>query len=188
MKSFLFIFIGAMFCGQGGVAAEPKIDLEPWHVEVLPLGLEFRFEREESQQMADRRPLNLALGGRKGSSSLLFEYSSFTETTGNVTLSLERTHQEYSFWWKEKFMDFEFMEAFFSAGLGGYEEKLTTSLAMSGSTTDTSALQALGGAGAGLQTLVFKYVLLSIEGRFIAGKNFDPNPQASFLLRLGGEF
>ncbi|HEY8269761.1 MAG TPA: hypothetical protein VIG33_02655, partial [Pseudobdellovibrionaceae bacterium] len=155
---------------------------------LLPFNLEFRYERDASQQTVDRRPKNFAIGAGTVASTILFEYSAFNENTGNKTLSLARTHQEYSFWWKEKFMNLEFLDAFFSGGVGGYEEKVTTTLSGAGSATDSSGLQALAGASVGLQSLMFNYVLVSIEGRLIAGKNFDPNPQGGILLRLGAEF
>ena len=85
-------------------------------------------------------------------------------------------------------MNLRFVDLFVAGGLGFYEEKVTTSLLSSGSITDSSGLQGLGGASAGIQTMILRYVLCSLEGRLIAGKNFDPNPQADLLLRVGVEF
>ncbi len=183
---FLFGIMTVLFFGFVSKAAEQKTS--PWHVNLLPLNGEYRYERDSSQQTVDRSPISLAAGARKGTSTILFEYSAFTEKTGNSTLSIDRSHQEYSFWLKENFMSFESVDFFIGGGLGAYEEKVTTTLAGSGSATDTSGLQIMGGTCAGVRTLVFRYVLLSFEGRLIAGKSFDPNPQVSLLARLGVEF
>jgi hypothetical protein len=182
----LLIVLGVFLFGFGAQAAESEDS--PWHVDFLPLTVELRYERDSTQQTTDRRPVNLALGIRKGASTILFEYSSFTEETGNATLFIARKHQEYSFWWKESLMNFELLDFFISGGLGGYQEKVTTTLAGSGSATDTNGFLAMGGAGAGIQTLIFRNIILSLEGRFIAGQNFDPNPQADLLVRVGVEF
>jgi hypothetical protein len=182
----LSIILATLFFSLVAEAAETKA--LPWHLDFFPLNGEYRYERDSSQQLVDRRPLNLAFGARKGASTFIFEYSSFKELTGNVTLSIDRQHQEYSFWWKENLINLEFVDFFVSGALGGYEEKATTTLAGSGSATDTSGFQPLGGVSAGIHTLMFRYVLFSFEGRLIAGKNFDPNPQVSLLARLGVEY
>lgn len=160
----------------------------PWRVNIFPLNAEVRYERDSSQQMVDRQPVNFAFGVRQGPSTVLFEYSKFNETTGNATLSLDRSHEEYIFWWKQNILNTELVDFFISGGAGAYTEKVTTTLSGSGSTTDSSGLQPVGGASAGVHSVILKYVLISFEGRLMAGKNFDPNPQAGMLLRLGVEF
>lgn len=169
-------------------APAAKIAVAPWRFNIFPLNGELRYERDATQQMVDRRPLNFAVGLRKGPSTLLFEYSKFNEKTGNATLSLDRGHEEFLLWWKQNILNFAMLDLFIAGGAGAYTEKVTTTLAGSGSSEDSSGLQMMGGASAGVQSLLFHYVLVSFEGRLMAGKNFDPNPQPGALLRLGVEF
>ncbi len=177
----LLILISILLSVNGVQAA-------PWRYNVFPLNVELRYERDSSQQLVDRKPLNLALGVRNGPSTVLMEYSRFNEKTGNTTLSLDRVHEEYLFWWKQNIMNFEICDLFVAGGLGAYTEKVTTDLAGGSSVTDSSGNQLMGGVGAGIQSLVLKYLLVSLEGRMMAGKNFDPNPQPGAVLRLGVEF
>jgi hypothetical protein len=193
MKSLFvafFLLLGvvpAQAAGGGAKAPVTKADALPWRYDLF-LNAEIRWERDATQQMVDRHPFGLAVGVRKGPSTVLFEYSKFDEKTGNATLSLNRSHEEFLFWWKQNIMNFEMLDFFVSGGAGAYTEKVVTTLAGSGSSEDSTGLQVMGGISAGAQSLLFRYVLVSFEGRLMAGKNFDPNPQPGMLLRLGVEF
>lgn len=193
MKSFFAVFFLLLGFAQaqaaagapGGAAKTPET---PWRYDIFPLNGEVRWERDATQQMVDRHPFGLAFGVRKGPSTVLFEYSKFDEKTGNATLALDRSHEEFLFWWKQNIMNFEMLDLFIAGAAGGYTEKVTTTLAGSGSSDDSTGLQMMGGVSAGVQSVLFRYVLVSFEGRLMAGKNFDPNPQPGMLLRLGVEF
>lgn len=181
MRSLLFVLGILLVTAPAGAET-------PWRVNIFPLNSEIRYERDSTQQMVDRRLVNFSFGVRQGPSTVLFEYSQFAEKTGNATLSLDRRHEEYLFWWKQNILNFELVDFFISAGGGAYAEKVTTTLSGSGTITDSGGLQLMGGASAGVHSVILKYVLVSFEGRLMAGKNFDPNPQAGMLLRLGVEF
>lgn len=183
---FLLLMTGILLGTAIGQAAEVKSS--PWRFDIFPLNLEMRYERDSSQQMIDRRPLNFAIGLRKSSSTILLEYSSFSESTGNTTLAIDRDHSEYLLWWKENLINFELLDFYVTVGAGGYEEKVSTQLAGAGAVTDSSGLQFVGGGSAGIQSMLAGMVLVNAEARLIAGKNFDPNPQASLLIRIGVEF
>jgi hypothetical protein len=196
MKSFLVAFFlllslsHAHAASAGGAAKSPaeRVAVAPWRYDIFPLNGELRWERDSTQQMVDRHPFGLAFGVRKGPSTVLFEYSKFDEKTGNATLALDRSHEEFLFWWKQNIMNFERVDFFISGGAGAYSEKVVTTLAGSGSAEDSTGLQMMGGVSGGVQSLLFRYVLVSFEGRLMAGKNFDPNPQPGMLLRVGVEF
>jgi len=187
MKSLITV-IGLLLISVSALAQAPKAPPRSLFANINLINPEMRYERDSSQHMTDRRPLNLSAGLRKGSSTWLFEYVSFAETTGNATLSIDRQHREYTFWWKENLINLELLDFYLSAGLGAYDEKVTTKLAGSSDAVDSSGLQMMGGGSGGVQTKIAGYFLASIEARILAGKNFDPNPQASLLLRLGIEF
>lgn len=181
----------SLLLGVNFASAQPapaKAPVTPWRYDIFPLNYEVRYERDASQQLVDRRLMNFAFGVRKGPSTVLFEYSRFNEESGNATLSLERRHEEYLFWWKQNILNFDYFDLFIAGAAGGYSEKVTTVLAGSGSTEDSSGLQIMGGGSAGIQTMLFKMVLVSFEGRLMAGKNLDPNPQPGMAFRLGVEF
>lgn len=148
---------------------------------------EIRYEREASQQMAARRPLNLGVGVRKAESSLIFEYSRFTEESGNTVTPIERVHQEYVLWLNYNLHQFYQWNLFAALGAGVYQDRVKTTL-MDISTTDKGELQAMGGAGAGLKILLWEHLILSAEGRMYMGQNFDPDLQLGALLRIGAEF
>ncbi|WP_413288943.1 hypothetical protein [Bdellovibrio sp. HCB337] len=183
----LFLMLAMLLSTAVSHAAEVKSS-SPWRFDIYPLNLELRYERDASQQLVDRRPLNFAVGVRRDSSTVLLEYSSFTEKTGNATLAIDREHTEYLVWWKENLINMEVVDFYITAGAGAYQEEVTTSLSGSANTTDSSGFQMMGGGSGGAQTMIADLVLINIEARLMIGKNFDPNPQASLLVRLGVEF
>lgn len=160
----------------------------PLRYNIFPLNGEIRYERDSSQQLTERRLRNYALGMRQGPVTWLFEYAQFSEKTGNLSLSTERNHQEFLLWWKQNLLTLELAEFFVSGGVGAYQESVVRTLIGGESSRDRGPWQVMGGVSSGLQTQFLRYVLVSIEGRLMAGKNFDPNPQADVLLRLGVEF
>jgi len=187
MRSFLLLAVTLLCAGMARAQASGA-SARTWAVDLFLLNSEMRYERAASQQYVDRRPLNLALGLRRGSSLVLLEYAAFQEDSGNNTLSIERRHQESTLWWKESVLSWESMDFFLGVGLGAYQEKLQTTLAGTPPVTDRGAWQIMGGSGVGLQGTLAKFLVLSVEVRVLAGENFDPNPQGSLLGRLGIEF
>lgn len=185
MRLIVCLLLGIFFSGSCALAAPATGDR--WHANVFLYNPEVRYERDSAQQIVNRSPLNFALGARKNATTFLLEYSSFSYKSGNNTLSVERQHREYVLWWKENLMNLELVDFFAALGVGGYEEKTITRLSSSNA-TDTTGAQAMGGLSAGVQSLFLKYILVSAEARILAGHNFDPNPQAGFVLRFGVEF
>lgn len=181
----LIYLLGVLFSGTI-VCAAPEAGTR-WHGNVFLYNPEIRYERDSVQQVVNRSPLNFALGARKNATTFLLEYSAFEDKSGNSTLSVERQHREYVLWWKENLMNLELVDFFASLGMGAYEEKTITRLSGS-SATDNTGAQFMGGLSAGMQSMFVKYILVSAEGRILAGQNFDPNPQLGFVLRFGVEF
>jgi hypothetical protein len=163
-----------------------EFKVEPLRYQIL-LNPEFRYERESSQQMVFRQPLNIGIGLRKEKMSYIFEFSRFTEKTGNTTLSVERAHQEYVGWLNYSVTQFGVWNLFAGLGAGIYQETVKTSL-NSSSATDAGEMQGLGGASFGVKALFIKHLIVGTEARLLAGQNFDPNPQLSLVFRIGAEF
>ncbi|WP_415064070.1 hypothetical protein [Bdellovibrio sp.] len=158
------------------------------------LNPEMRFERANSQEMMDRRPLNIALGYQKEKFSILAEYARFEEDTGNATSSLDRTHQDVVVWFRYHFLNridkqsLSTTTLFAGAGAGAYEEQVVTTL-MGVSRTDKTPTKFMSGfvVGAEFSILMnphFGFVF-GAEGRGLLASDFDPNPVWSALLRLG---
>lgn len=187
---FLMLMVAGFFVSQGAMAKGAISVEQPraWRVHLFVLNAEMRFERDSNQQILDRRPLNFAGGVSRGNSNYSMEYASFSEKTGNATLSIDRGHQEFSFWWKENLIHFEMAELFLGAGVGAYQEKVTTRLIGNKDVTDSGDLQEMAGLSAGVQRKFAGYILVSLEGRALLGRNMDPNPQGSVVARLGVEF
>ncbi len=158
------------------------------------LNPEMRFERASSQEMLDRKPLNIALGYQGQKFSILTEYARFEEDTGNATSSIDRTHQDVVVWFRYHFFnqtDKKTLGAttlFAGAGAGAYEEEVVTTL-MGLSRTDKTPMKFMSGfvVGAEFSILMnphFGFVI-GAEGRGLLASDFDPNPVWSALLRLG---
>lgn len=174
--------------GSAATGSGTAVARKPIFVDIYFLNKELRFERDIQQELVARNSaLNFAVGGRYNASSLLFEYGTFTRSSGNSTLSISSTRREYSLWGKQNLFAFEYCDLFAELGLGAYQEEVRTTLGGT-SVTDQGALSAMGGAGGGFSTVLFKYVTLSLEARLLLGSNFDPNPEPGLLFRSGVEF
>ncbi len=191
LLSFLFLF-ASVSQAQVSRAKMPAPPPAPSYLNVYLLNPELRYERGNSQELEDRRPLNFALAYQAPKFTLLAEYARFTEETGNSTSGIDRTHQDLVLWLRYHAFNSEAGGAKFifygAAGAGGYEEEVKTTL-MGTSRTDKSSLQFMSGLGAGGEATMavnkgFAF-LAGLEGRALFASDFDPNPVWSAIVRLG---
>jgi hypothetical protein len=181
------ILLSLLIATTSFAAAPPVVPAERLHFQIL-LGPDFRYERDGDQQLVFRTLLNAGFGLRYDRISAMLEAASFNSQSGNSTLAIQRGHLEYMLWGNYNFMQFGDWNFFGAVGFGAYQENVKTTLGAS-SSTDVGGYQPMGGAGAGIKALLWRWLLLSGELRLIAGQNLDPNPQFSIqLLRLGVEF
>ncbi|MBK9323228.1 MAG: hypothetical protein IPM97_09860 [Bdellovibrionaceae bacterium] len=150
------------------------------------LNPELRYERDASQQMSFRQPMGIGFGLLKEKAAFILEGSHDTETSGNQTLSINRTHYRVGFWINYDLFQFGRSGFFAGVGAGPFLETVKTTL-NGVSTLDNGEVQPFGGTSMGLRGLVFRRIVLSAEGRLIVGHNFDPNPQIGILFRIGAE-
>ncbi len=155
---------------------------------------EFRLERGSSQDLEIRTPLNVALSyvGTRG--SVLVEYSKFTETSGNVTSSIDRDHQEMMAWGRYHLVqtgsvkELKVFRIHAGVGLGGYEEEVTTTL-MGDSRTDKAAMKFMSGLELGADMVLYVNdrfgFSVGAEARGLFAADFNPNPTWSGVVRLG---
>lgn len=156
---------------------------------------EIRYERDENQSLVQRKAHSYALALRKGMISGLFEYTNYGVDSGNPTLDIDREHKDYLLWGRlhyydlnEDYLNFSLYAAL---GAGTYQETVTTTL--SGvATKDSGGNQMEGAAALGVDsTLALQGhygLLLAAELRLFFGKDYDPNPQVSGVIRVGVQF
>ncbi|WP_374075450.1 hypothetical protein [Bdellovibrio bacteriovorus] len=197
MRSLILLFV-LLFAGlaqaQVSRAKMPSFRDESNSLKIFLLNPEMRYERADSQEMVDRKPLNFAVALQMRKISVLMEYARFEEDTGNGTSSLERTHQDVVMWGRYHFFNGtngdQSVEStlFAGAGAGLYEDEVTTNL-MGQSRTDKSNTKFMSGVVAGGEVSVNVTkdfgVLAALEGRALFASDFDPNPVWSAVLRLG---
>lgn len=156
------------------------------------LNPEMRFERDGSQEVIDRKPLNFAVGYKRNNFSFALEYSRFEESSGNQTSSLDRIHQDFLFWLKLHFLPYSFREfnsnLFVGPGGGVFQESVTSSF-MGESRTDNGGNKFVSGLMVGWEVIVkgnqYFSALMSVEGRALVSSEFEPNPVWSSVFRFG---
>lgn len=155
---------------------------------------EMRFERGEEQEVESRSALGLAAGVSVASTIFLFEYAQFSTRSGSGSLEIDRTHRDFLLWlqrsvWHGK--SFLSPEFYLAGAVGGFDEKIETSLSGGDSVVDHSAMKLQGAVAVGFEGRVnmgaFSALLLALEGRMYISGELQPNPQFAALLRLGIE-
>nr|BFD64239.1 hypothetical protein BdHM001_29200 [Bdellovibrio sp. HM001] len=193
MRILIVLLILAISGGAGAQESRMKIKAEDTVslLALYPLTYEMRYERGNSQDLESRQPVNFGLGYHRSRYSVLFEYSHFSNETGNSTSSIERKHKDLLMWGRYNLVSGaeEHMRGivYLGAGLGGYEEEVITTF-MGSSRSDKTAMKVMGGASAGLEMFMtgrYGGVSAALETRALMGPDFDPNPVFGVILRLG---
>lgn len=161
---------------------------------VFLLNPELRYERSGSQEIEDRKPLNFSAAYYFQKYSVLLEYASFKEESGNATTSLSRTHVDALLFGRYHFFKYSsrgMVSSLYAGGaVGAFKEEVTTTL-LGDSRTDTSDAKFMSALAIGTEFLlpISKSVgfLAGAEGRAMMGDGFDPNPIWSLLARVGIE-
>lgn len=171
---------------------QPQPPPEPSQLHLYLLDVEMRYEKDAADEWVDRKPLNLGISYRAPRWSLLFEYSRFTEDSGNSTLSVDRTHEEMLLWgrwhlWNLKAQRTQ-ISIYGAGGAGVYQETVKTGLSGSSETNTTGSKIMTGlAAGADMSYLFTRSfgVVAALEGRGLIASDFDPNPTWSAVVRTG---
>ena len=163
------------------------------YVQALLLNPEMRFEYDANKEVVDRKPLNFAVVYGRARYSVTLEYARFSESSGNASAKLERTHQDMMVWARYHVLpDYNLTKnnsvtLYAGAGAGAYEESVETTL--SGiSRTDKGSAKLMTGLSAGGQ---LKYLMQNfgavagLEARGLFASDFSPNPIGSVVLHLG---
>ncbi|WP_413585356.1 hypothetical protein [Bdellovibrio sp. HCB274] len=192
------ILILALLTSVGAFAQQsrmkrPSVVPELNQFQIYPLALEMRYEKDSAGNWLEQNPQNLSFAYRATTWSVLFEYSTFSESSGNSTLNISREHKEMLLWgrwhlWRHRASKPLRMSVYGAGGVGTYTEDIKTTL--SGITqNDSTGSKMMGGlaAGADISYDVFYGfgVIAAIEGRALMGQEFDPNPTFGGLMRGG---
>jgi hypothetical protein len=203
MKILIAIFL-MMFSAQS-FAQETRASFSDFEetqdvflTQIFLLNFEMRYERDASQDFVERQPLNFGVAIHDGAWSGLLEYSRYSEDSGNATSMISRTHEEGVLWGRYHFWripnssgTLEF-NMYGGVALGGYQEKVTTTL-MGSSQTDNGTFKFMSGLAAGIEFSALlpnkKFgVVADLEGRALASSDFDPNPLWGAVFRFGLQF
>ncbi len=151
---------------------------------MMGYGVDARAERDQQQSVLPRYWNSIILGAGHKPWLGLFEYSTFSENSGNETLSVSRKTETALLWVQWHTEDEWDFRPFVGLGLGGYRE-VTDSTFYTDTRVDQGAWTDHVAGTMGLRWARLSPVWLSIEGRVHSNKYLDPSPMLSALLRIG---
>lgn len=174
---------------QAGVqqAAPKESEQKPRPVHfMLAYGSEFRPEKDVEGNFSEHVLTNYALGVGYDQFVFILEKAEFKESSGNATLKIERTLEDYLLWAHYRAITWKHLVPFIGAGLGSYKEIVKTTFA-GDTTTDESDSKVLSGLafGVGLDVPVLWF---SLEARFLFGDELERQPTIGGLARVGIQF
>jgi hypothetical protein len=179
--SFLtLVFLGLSFLLGSSVQAQEVAKPVSF---LLAYGSEFRPEKDAQGNFADHLLSNYAIGFGYESFVFLLERAQFQESSGNATLSTDRTLQDYLLWTQYRPISWYHFVPFMEAGAGFYKEKIDTQF-MGASASNESGAKLLGGIGFGIG-LEIPILWLSLETRLLVGDELDQKPTIGGVARLG---
>ena len=169
--------------------AAPTLKQEPVPRTVhamLAYGSELRPEKNIDGDYEEHVLTNYALGVGYRQYIFILEKAEFKESSGNTTLNLERTLQDYLLWGQYRALTWNHLAPFMGLGLGTYKETIKTNF-MGSSRTDESANKFLGGLSFGV-SLDVPVLWFSLEARFLFGDELERQPTLGGLARVGIQF
>ncbi len=174
MKSVCYLIIVSVCLSAQAQTQVPTSTYDtpkPVHL-LVTTGIETRPEKDAQGSFTDHQLSNFNLGFGYQSFVFLLEQAQYQDRSGNSTLSVERLQTDYLLWSHYRAMSWNRLVPYLGAGLGFYQEKVTTQFAGSISTNNSKA-KFLGGVafGVGMDT---PYLWLSAEARLLAGDEWDP--------------
>lgn len=190
---FIFLISTSGFASSALASKRPTKDTEK-SVRLYLLNSEMRYDRDNSQEISDRKPFSLSAGLQWNRWSLIAEYSKYTEQSGNASAAFDRTHQGLMAWGRYNAIVLKspsialMTQIYVGAGVGTYQEEVTTTL-LGNNRDDKSNLKMMSGLCAGTEVSygINKNfgVLIALEGRTHLASDFDPNPIFGAIVRTG---
>lgn len=153
-----------------------------------PIGLSSRLERDEDQSLVSRNVQQMAGGVRILNWSAELSRSTFSTSTQEGNITIQRNYEDFTLWLGHHFVITERLDFVGWGGLGIFIEKIRTVVG-SASSTSTAEQKSLLGINGELRWKPFEWgLLLSTGARVLGSENFDPNPQPELYVRAGWQF
>lgn len=150
-----------------------------------------RYERGiEDSVLATRQPYGFLLGHRIKMFSVVGEYATFSESTGNPTLTIHRRQHMGLLGVRYHVLDPDDLFTWYpyvSGGVGAYKDIVTTDF-MGSSVSQESVWRPVFTMGVGFFGEVITHVRVGAEIRALNSKDFDPSTLLDLGLRLGYQF
>lgn len=153
---------------------------------MLAYGSELRPEKDVDANFQEHILTNFAVGYGFDQYVFILESAQFQEASGNATLRVERTLQDYMLWGQYRAIAWNRLVPFLGLGAGVYQETVVTNL-LGLSTTDKTPNKFLSGVSFGFGTEL-PVVWFSLEARVLFGDELDRNPTLGGLARIGLHF
>lgn len=150
---------------------------------MLAYGSQYRPERDVNKDFSQHFFSQMALGAGFDRWIFILERADFKESSGNATLSLERSYHDYLLWAQYSVYEHQILNAYAGAGLGAYQEQVTTNFSGQKS-TGSSQYKLLTSGSLGLRAHVSIF-FAAIEARVLLGDELDQQPGFGAVLRAG---
>lgn len=186
MKIFFFLFLllsTTLSWAQARTATRsPSVKFR-----ISPFAAEKRLETSTDPVLVSREPRHFSAGLRWSRHLFSLEYSQFEEKTGNETYRLEREFRDLLGWYRFTWLQKKMFRGTIGAGLGFSQEEVTTYFYELKNHSGSGSNWATGFA-LGVEWEPISFLVLSLDGRLMAGPNLDPNPHPGVLARLSVQF
>lgn len=161
----------------------------PAHAEFIgAVGTNLLFEYESNgRDIEAHQPLAVRAGWRMTLVDLYVEYSQFSQTQGNLSVSVERERQEWLAWVRRAIVPRWKIAPYAALGLGMNTETVTTQL-NDELETERGRPEAVYMAAGGFLAKIRENLDLQIETRVGASARYKPNPAIGFAMFLGTSF
>lgn len=174
LKSLLFVF----FLFSHAMAI---------NISIFPLNAEQRFIENQNKEMHFVSSTNYAVELNQDLHQLLIERSEFKEHSGNSTLNFDEKNEEYHLSYLHQVYRWSALYSLhFGLGIGQYNSSVKTNY-LSTTSEDSSGNTLLASGLASVQ-IQYQYFHGQFDFKLIQAKDYNPQPQASLILRLGVRF
>lgn len=182
-----FIFFAVVF-GESAGASDglgQNENGERYHF-LIGAGAEYRPERDSEKNYTRNYYSNYVVGAGIDRFMVILEKSEFSETSGNATLNLQRSFQDYLLWGQYSVATLGVFKSYAGLGVGTYKESVTTNFAnQSSSSSSKNKLLTAGSLGLRVEAVVF---FVDIEARLLFGDELDQQGTMSGVGRIGLRF
>lgn len=149
----------------------------------ISIGSEYRPEKNTEGRMDQHYFRMLSFGFGKEKWLFVIEKSDFTESSGNATLSVERSYSHHMLWTQYSVGNMRIFDAYAGVGAGSFQESIATTLYGQRLVND-SAQQFISGAALGLRSHASVF-FASAELRVLMAEQLNQRPSFGAALQGG---